>query len=837
MKRFLAATVSAIVLFAALANPLPVFANDISIDGETRTFATATVVNGVMLFPVREAFEGLGFTVGWDGATAQITLTRGDDSVLLSVGSATVTLNGTDTAIEAPVQIVQDGISFMPLATVLTGLGYNVVTDTVAVVQPEPEPPVVEEPPAPVVEEPAPAPAGDVTTATVTVDGYIGPITVQVSLQDNVPVAVEVVSHTETPPFFAMAEPSTSNAIVAAGTWEGIVAADVASGATVTGQAIIDAVRQAVEGVAPVVDEPAVEEPAVEEPAAEEPADEVAEEPADEVAEEPADEPAEEVPTDVEPQDMPTVDVLDGVSIQTVTVDGYIGPITVQVSLQGNTPFAVEVVSHTETPPFFAMASPATEDAIVAAGTWDGIIAADVASGATVTGQAIIDAVREAIENVEVPLVTEPPEGVAVSEPEPDEEVAEEPADEVAEEPADEDADEPADEDAEEPADEPADEVAAEVGENGLPIATATFTPGVQTVTVPGWQEAPMTVEVTFTENQITDVVLTEHGESMYGSGWAFRALPGVPDQIVVRQSTQDIDAFTGATVTRDAVIAAVEEAITLAGADPADLEPQFITEPLPGDLFIPGFVEVTVPANTMALDGSPIVEGEPRILYSLDTDMNLRISFGRNEFHVHSGGAFGLGQGGGGHGESVTEAGGISGGTWGGWWFRQTVNHQVNDRQTTQGIDIFTGATYSAAAIIWGLEQGMIQQGGDPAAVTGRDYPLTQIQRNPTAEPDAPFFVPGVYTVTVDGYIGPIEIRVTLDRTNVRRIEILSHTETEAFWDMVWGAPADNVIRDAIFEAQFAGLDDIDLVTGATYSSAAIIEAVRQAIELAWID
>ncbi|MCL1998593.1 MAG: FMN-binding protein [Turicibacter sp.] len=507
----------------------------------------------------------------------------------------------------------------------------------------------------------------------------------------------------------------------------------------------------------------------------------------------------------VVPAPMPTADPVDGVEIVTVTTQGYIGPITVQVSLQGTTVIAVEVTEHTETPLFFGMASPATENAIVAAGTHTGIIANDVATGATYTAAAILETVRQAIEQVEA--------AAAVPDPDP---------------PA------PPEEAVTLPADLPP--VAAGVPAN-LPVSTGTFTPGTQTVTVPGWQEAPMTVDVTFSENQITDITIVSHGESMYGSGWAFRALPGVPDQIFVRQSTLEIDEFTGATVTRDAVIAAVEEAIELAGASPADLEPQFIDAPLAGDNFIPGFIEVVVPASTMAVDGTPFVEGQPRMLYSLDTDMNLRLSFGRNEFHLHSGGAFGLGQGGGGHGESVTDAGGISGGTWGGWWFRQVVNHQVNDRQTTQGIDIFTGATYSAAAIIWGVEQGIVQQGGNPAALAARTTPRTQIQRNPGAEPDAPFFAPGVYTVTVEGWGGPMEIRITLDRTTIRRIEILEHNETPEYLEMVWGAPADNLIRDAIFEAQFAGLDEVDVVTGATVTAQAIVDAVRQAIDLAWID
>ena len=93
-----------------------------------------------------------------------------------------------------------------------------------------------------------------------------------------------------------------------------------------------------------------------------------------------------------------------------------------------------------------------------------------------------------------------------------------------------------------------------------------------------------MTVEVTFGESQITNVVITEHGDSMYGAGWFWRAYPAVPDQILVQQSTSGLDTFTGATVTQDAIVAAVNDTIAQAGANPDALVPQPLTAPLPGD-------------------------------------------------------------------------------------------------------------------------------------------------------------------------------------------------------------------------------------------------------------
>jgi len=368
-----------------------------------------------------------------------------------------------------------------------------------------------------------------------------------------------------------------------------------------------------------------------------------------------------------------------------------------------------------------------------------------------------------------------------------------------------------------------------------LPLATASFSPGTFTVSygevgTPMWRQAPLVLDVTFAANRIAAIDVVSHGETLHGAGWFFRAYPAVPDQILVRQSTLDIDAFAGATLTRNAFVNAVNEAIALAGADPADLEPRISDAPLAGDLFVPGFHQITVPAGTFDIDGNPLTADTPAdrvMLYSPDVDMTLRVSVGRNEFHLHNGGAFGLGQGAGGHDEGVS-AGEISDDTWGGRWFGQVAVHQINDFQSTLNIDVQGPAARSAAAVVWGVERALEAAGGDPAALTPRQVPPVQVTRNPAwANPAAPFFVPGRYMVSAPGHVGDIVLTVTLDRSLVRHIEVESQNETESFWDMVWPE-----VRDEILRTQ--NLDEVDTVAGATASSRAIIEAVREALALA---
>ena len=79
--------------------------------------------------------------------------------------------------------------------------------------------------------------------------------------------------------------------------------------------------------------------------------------------------------------------------VLTGTADGFMGPITVSVTMDGDTITAVEVVSNSETPEIAGAALEQIPAAIVAANSPD----VDVVSGATYTSNGIINAVKNAI--------------------------------------------------------------------------------------------------------------------------------------------------------------------------------------------------------------------------------------------------------------------------------------------------------------------------------------------------------------------------------------------------------------------------------------------------------
>ncbi len=95
----------------------------------------------------------------------------------------------------------------------------------------------------------------------------------------------------------------------------------------------------------------------------------------------------------------------------------------------------------------------------------------------------------------------------------------------------------------------------------------ASYTAGTYTATTPG-MKGDMTVSVTFSEDAITDVQVTDQHET-FGIGWGMDNTPleVLPKQIVETQSL-DVDMVTGATLTSTFLVNAVSDTVKQAGGD-----------------------------------------------------------------------------------------------------------------------------------------------------------------------------------------------------------------------------------------------------------------------------
>jgi len=95
-----------------------------------------------------------------------------------------------------------------------------------------------------------------------------------------------------------------------------------------------------------------------------------------------------------------------------------------------------------------------------------------------------------------------------------------------------------------------------------------------------------------------------------------------------------------------------------------------------------------------------------------------------------------------------------------------------------------------------------------------------------PTQTPSIASFIPATFQIREDGYIGEIIVQVSFSESRIEEIHILSHSETETFFNMV--VPT---LTNRIIAAQSA---NVDIITGATATSRAIINAVDNLIEWA---
>ena len=91
-------------------------------------FAPARVVNGRTLAHVRAVAEALGAVVSWNGVTQEVSLTKGDTTVLLRIGSTAAYVNGALVTLDAA-PVLEENRTQVPLRFVAESLGATVGWD------------------------------------------------------------------------------------------------------------------------------------------------------------------------------------------------------------------------------------------------------------------------------------------------------------------------------------------------------------------------------------------------------------------------------------------------------------------------------------------------------------------------------------------------------------------------------------------------------------------------------------------------------------------------------------------------------------------------------------
>lgn len=157
-----------------------------------------------------------------------------------------------------------------------------------------------------------------------------------------------------------------------------------------------------------------------------------------------------------------------------------------------------------------------------------------------------------------------------------------------------------------------------------------------------------------------------------------------------------------------------------------------------------------------------------------------------------------------------------------------------------TPNVDAVSGATYSSNGIIQAVQNALSQAAADgssqqvtPAPVVTA-VPTMTPSPSPTKkpssakepeDPDSPKkYLDGKYTASAKGFNGDVKVIVTIKDGVIEALK-QENTDTEQFFERAW----------SVLEKQIIGtdsVDDIDAVSGATYSSNGILNAVKKALK-----
>ena len=128
----------------------------------------------------------------------------------------------------------------------------------------------------------------------------------------------------------------------------------------------------------------------------------------------------------------------------------------------------------------------------------------------------------------------------------------------------------------------------------------------------------------------------------------------------------------------------------------------------------------------------------------------------------------------------------------------------EILEKGTIEGVDTSTGATFTSKAVVAALESALAG-GPSDAAMT---------------------FTAGEYEATADGYNGPSTFKVTFSDSKLEKIEVVSSVETAHVGDVAF-----DILIPEMIEAGGSGVDG---VSGATFSTRALRNAVNAAAEQA---
>lgn len=161
----------------------------------------------------------------------------------------------------------------------------------------------------------------------------------------------------------------------------------------------------------------------------------------------------------------------------------------------------------------------------------------------------------------------------------------------------------------------------------------------------------------------------------------------------------------------------------------------------------------------------------------------------------------------------------------------KKAIIPAIIKKQSTN-IDVVSGATYSSNGIILAVRDALKKSVKNKP---NEEPPKTTPQPTPTPPAKLPDdglsgkkYADGTYSASARGYNGDILVEVKIENGEIKSIEIISHNDDKEYFDM-----AIKLIQDIVAKKS----TNVDVVSGATFTSNGIIKAVRAALNQAVLD
>ena len=310
-------------------------------------------------------------------------------------------------------------------------------------------------------------------------------------------------------------------------------------------------------------------------------------------------------------------------------------------------------------------------------------------------------------------------------------------------------------------------------------------------------------VKVTVKDKQITAVdILEASGET----DSFFSKAKGVIDKVLTAQ-TWEVDVVSGSTYSSRGILGAIQNALTGASVVNAEAEKTEAVGSLTSDSFeepADGYADGTYTGSATGFGGS--ISVEVTIASGKISSINVTSAGGETASYLNS---------------------------------AKSVINTIISKQSPN-VDTVSGATYSSNGIINAVKAALKKAAAAKSSSTTTEssssteetstessssnkiymLPLSQIKATP-----AETYADGIYAGVGTGYggKGSITVKVQVSNGLIRQVQVVSaEQETPSYYEK-----AEKVINTILLKQS----TDVDTVSGATFSSRGIIQAVKQAL------